>query len=86
MKYCKNILILCTKAKEESKREKGHQWGQQLAAAHSLAYAELALVFRVERLLGDALLSWGCISDSLMQSWSLSLDIARLYIFSLFYF
>lgn len=34
-------LILCTKAKEESKREKGHQWTQQLATALSLPCAEL---------------------------------------------
>lgn len=34
-------LILCTKAKEESKREKGHQWTQQLATVLSLPCAEL---------------------------------------------
>lgn len=34
-------LILCTKAKEESKREKGHQWSQHLATALSLPCAEL---------------------------------------------
>lgn len=49
-------LILCTEPREESKREKGHQWGQQLAIAHSLPCAELALVFGVERILRDALL------------------------------
>lgn len=84
--YCKKeSSSFLFSALRQKKRVRGRKdtsgvsnWPQPI-----LCRAELALVFRVERILGDALLPWGCILNSLMQSWSWSLDIARLCIFSL---
>lgn len=79
-------LTFCTEPKEQSKREKGHQWGQQLTTAHSLPCAEPGISFRSRKnpkRCSSALRLY----FKFLNVGSLGpLDIATLYIFSLFHF